>query len=299
MTARPAVPLAPAGRLGGNLAAVGSTAVWAAGFPAAEGLLDTWHPIPLVPARLAMALLVLVPLLLLTQGWPRAFPWGRALLIGGAGLGAAAILLILAQVATDPVTVAVIACSSPLLATLVERATDRRPLSRPFLWGLAASVLGGLIATWGGEAGGGHLLLGVVLALGSVLVYSWATNETVRSLPGQTAIARSTATVLGGFLAALAVAGAWAALGGDLGPQGGVTGSDLGLLAIYGIGGMALSQVLFVVAVQRIGVALASFHLNIAPFYVMLILLALGGGWSWMQALGAAVVLGGVLLAQR
>ena len=297
MTAHPA--LAPSVRLGGNLAAVASTAIWAAGFPAAEGLLNTWHPIPLVPARQAMALLLLLPFLLLTQGWPRAFPWGRALLIGGLGLGGAAILLILAQAATDPVTVAVIACSSPLLATLVERATDRRPLSRPFLWGLAASILGGLVATWGGEAGGGNLLLGVLLALGSVLVYSWATHETVRSLPGQTALARTTATVLGGFLAGLVVAAAWAALGGDLAPRGGVTGSDLGLLAVYGIGGMALSQVLFVLAVQRIGVALASFHLNIAPFYVMLILLALGGGWSWTQALGALIVLGGVLLAQR
>jgi drug/metabolite transporter (DMT)-like permease len=62
---------------------------------------------------------------------------------------------------------------------------------------------------------------------------------------------------------------------------------------------MALSQALFVLAVQRIGVALSSFHLNIAPFYVMLILLAMGGDWSWVQAGGAAVVVLGVLLAQR
>lgn len=298
MTAH-AAPLGSSDRLAGNLAAVASTLVWSAGFPAAEGLLDTWAPIPLVPARLAMALLVLLPLLLLTQGLPRAFPWGRALFVGGAGLGGAAILLILAQVATDPVTVAVIACSSPLAATLVEWATDRRPLSRSFLWGLAASILGGVIATAGGEAGGGNLLLGALLAVGSCVVYSWGTNETVRSLPGQTALARTTATVLGGFLAGLVVAVVWSALGGTLPPQGGVTGSDLGLLAVYGIGGMALSQLLFVRAVQRIGVALASFHLNIAPFYVMLILLAMGGGWSWTQALGATVVVGGVLLAQR
>ena len=106
MTARPAdVPVhASSARLLGNLAAVGSTVVWSAGFPAAEGLLDTWHPIPLVPARLLMALLLLVPLLLITEGIPRGMPWGRALGVGGAGLGGAAILLILAQAATDPVT---------------------------------------------------------------------------------------------------------------------------------------------------------------------------------------------------
>ena len=301
MTVRPAD--APArvasARLRGNLAAVASTVVWSAGFPAAEGLLDTWHPIPLVPARLAMALLLLVPLLLVTEGVPRGMLWGRALWVGGTGLGGAAILLILAQVATDPVTVAVIACASPLLATLVEWATERRPLSRSFLLGLLASLVGGVIATAGGEARGGGLLLGALLAVGSCLMYSWGTNESVRSLPGQSALARTAATVAGAFGAALAVALGWAAFGGAGLPEGGVTGSELGLLAIYGIGGMALSQMLFVVAVGRIGVALSSFHLNIAPFYVMLILLAMGGDWSWVQALGAAVVLLGVLLAQR
>lgn len=35
------------------------------------------------------------------------------------------------------------------------------------------------------------------------------------------------------------------------------------------------------------------------PFYVMLILVALGGDWSWLRAIGAAVVALGVLLAQR
>lgn len=301
MTARPAdaPPLAASERLRGNLAAVASTGLWAAGFPAAEALLETWHPIPLVPARLAMALLLLLPLLLLTQGVPRGLPWGRAVVVGGAGLGGAAILLILAQAATDPVTVAVIACASPLGGTLVEWAADRRPPSRRFLWGLAASVLGGVVAIAGGEAGGGNLLLGALLAVGSCIVYPWAVNETVRGLPGQTALAGTTATVLGGFLVGLAVAAAWAALGGEVRPRGGVADADLRLLAVYGMGGMALSQLLFVRAAQRIGVALASFHLNVAPFYVMLILLAAGGGWSWVQALGAAVVLGGVLLAQR
>jgi drug/metabolite transporter (DMT)-like permease len=226
-----------------------------------------------------MALLLLMPLLLITEGLPRGLPWGRALWIGGAGLGGAAVLLILAQKVTDPVTVTVIACSSPLIATMVEWATERKPVSRWFVLGLVASVVGGVIATWGGEAGGGNLALGAALAVGSCVFYSWGTNESVRSLPGQSALARTTATVGGGFLAALLVAVVWGRFGGRGGcPEGGFSGTNVALLAVYGMGGMALSQMLFVVAVGRIGVALASFHLNIAPFYVMLILLAAGGG---------------------
>jgi drug/metabolite transporter (DMT)-like permease len=301
MTAQPIDALAPPAprRLAGNLAAVASTLVWSAGFPAADGLLATWSPLPLVPARLGMALLLLVPMLLILEGVPRGMAWGRALWVGGAGLGGAAVLLILAQAVTDPVTVTVIACSSPLIATAVEWATERKPVSRWFVLGLLASVVGGVIATWGGEAGGGNLAVGALLAVGSCVFYSWGTNESVRSLPGQSALARTTATVGGGFVAALLVALVWGALGGAGVPEGGFGASNLALLAVYGMGGMALSQMLFVLATERIGVALASFHLNIAPFYVMLILLAMGGDWSWMQAGGAAIVVVGVLLAQR
>ena len=74
---------------------------------------------------------------------------------------------------------------------------------------------------------------------------------------------------------------------------------NLGLLAIYGIGGMAISQFLWIASVDRLGIALASFHTNVAPFYVMLILVAIGGAWSWPQAIGAAIVALGVVVAQR
>jgi drug/metabolite transporter (DMT)-like permease len=75
--------------------------------------------------------------------------------------------------------------------------------------------------------------------------------------------------------------------------------TELGLLAVYAVVGMALSQALWLAAVGKLGVALAAFHINIAPFYVMLIMLALGGGWDWRAVIGAAVVAFGVLIAQR
>ena len=42
--------------LSGHALAVGSMVLWAAGFPAAEVLLDVWHPVTLVVLRLSMAL---------------------------------------------------------------------------------------------------------------------------------------------------------------------------------------------------------------------------------------------------
>ena len=49
---------------------------------------------------------------------------------------------------------------------------------------------------------------------------------------------------------------------------------------------------------EDIGIGIASFHLNAAPFYVMIIVFALGSDWNWMQALGAAILTIGTLLAQ-
>ena len=65
------------------------------------------------------------------------------------------------------------------------------------------------------------------------------------------------------------------------------------------VAAMGLSQVLFLASVSKLGIAATSFHINIAPFYVMLIMVALGAAWSWPHAIGAAIVGAGVLLAQR
>ncbi len=293
------LPRPGSARLSGNLLAAGSTLVWATGFAAAEGLLATWDPTPAVAGRFAMALLFLVPLWLLAEGVPRGFRWGPGLLVGAVGFGGSATLLIWAQAATDPVTVAVIASASPICATFVEWALERRPLTRAFLLGLLASVAGGVIATMGGGGGQGNLLLGAALAISSCLLYSWASHETVRRMPGRTVLAQSTVTAVGAGAATLAVFALLAATGRAALPPSAFGAESLGLLAVYGMGGLAVSQILFIGAVRKIGVALASFHLNVAPFYVMLILIALGGEWSWAQALGATVVAGGVLLAQR
>ncbi|MEM7440486.1 MAG: hypothetical protein AAF393_12875 [Pseudomonadota bacterium] len=73
----------------------------------------------------------------------------------------------------------------------------------------------------------------------------------------------------------------------------------LSLLGVYAFGAMAISQILWIIGVGRMGIGLASFHLNAVPFYVMLIALTFGGAWSWDQAFGAGLLAIGVVLAQR
>jgi drug/metabolite transporter (DMT)-like permease len=67
----------------------------------------------------------------------------------------------------------------------------------------------------------------------------------------------------------------------------------------YGIASLGLSQLLWIAGVKGLGVGIASMHINAAPFYVMLFMMALGSAWNWWQALGATIVAVAVIVAQR
>ena len=73
---------------------------------------------------------------------------------------------------------------------------------------------------------------------------------------------------------------------------------ELGQLMIYAIFGMAISQFFWISGIRQIGLGLASIHLNATPFYVMLIVVALGGAWNNSQFLGAVIIGIGVIVSQ-
>ena len=89
------------------------------------------------------------------------------------------------------------------------------------------------------------------------------------------------------------------ALLGGAAPQWELLGfKEFAALALFSIGGLAISQMLWIMSVGSLGIALSSLHINATPFYVMGTLFALGGAWNWTQAWAAAVVALGVLVAQ-
>lgn len=288
----------------GNVYCIISMVVWAAGFPAAEVLLDNWDPLALVTARFTMALAVLVPVWIAVDGWRRVVraQWGWGLLSGAIGFGGGAWLMLVAQSLTDPVTVAIIAASSPIAASLIEWVAERKALKATFLAGLVASVIGGIVATGGAVPAGGtaaNLMLGVFCAVASCTLFAWGSYIAVRDFTDLSAIGRTTMTLAGGLLFTAMCFVVARGLGIAEGPASVFDPHTLALLAIYSIGGMAISQFFWIASVERLGIGLAAFHINVAPFYVMLILLGLGGVWSWPQAIGAAIVALGVVVAQR
>ncbi|WP_233421970.1 DMT family transporter [Ruegeria profundi] len=284
--------------LSGNGLAVASMLTWAAGFPAAEVLLQTWPPVALFAARLALAVAIMVPIWLLIDGPSRVMRarWMRAMGVGGVGLGTGMFLIIVAQKLTDPVTVAIIASCAPLIATLLELASGTRRLRWNFALGVLVSIVGGLIAT--SAMAPAQLGLGAALAIMSTGLFCWASMATARDFPELSQTGRTTITFVGGLVMASLLVFSAAQFGMDVLPSKPVDAQQLGMLVIYALISMGLSQVLFIASIGKLGVALSSFHINIAPFYVMVIMMMMGEEWNSTRALGAGIVALAVVLAQ-
>lgn len=301
----PTPPPAPARGLSllqANVICMASMLIWAAALPAAEVLIRPVPPIlpplPLTAARMVLAAAFLIPLWALVEGVGtlRRARWGRGMLVGSM-IGFGALMLVMGQSRTTAVMAAVVSSAMPLIGIAIEIALDGRRMTRTIALGLILSVIGGVLAA-GRFDGGLGFGIGALLCLASVVSFTLASRLTVTALPGLTPLGSTTVTVAGAAVAAclFAIVGWAMGLPGPNWPAFGLR--EFGALALFGIGGLAISQVLWIVAVGKLGIAMSALHINLTPFYVMLILFALGGSWNWLQALGAGIVALGVVIAQ-
>ncbi|MEK9915278.1 MAG: DMT family transporter, partial [Paracoccaceae bacterium] len=178
--------------IAGNTLALIAIFLFAAGFPAAEVLLEVWHPITLMFFRLILAVATLVILWIFMEGLTQVLnaPWFKGIKIGILGFGIGTNLLLFAQWFTDPVTVALLATLIPVSAAILEVWDGRRKLTIKFAGGLIASITGGLIAV--SENISIDLGWGVLMALASGFFYMWASDKSVTGLSAISSIARST-----------------------------------------------------------------------------------------------------------
>jgi drug/metabolite transporter (DMT)-like permease len=282
-----------------NLLCMMSMLVWAVGLPAADLLIGPVPPLQITAARMAMATVCLLPVWWWLEGGAvlRAARWWRGVWIGGISIGLGAFMLVVGQGLTDSVTVAVISAAMPVIGIGIEVVLDGKKITPNLVVGTVLSLAGGLMAL-GGVTGGAGLGLGALLCFGAVLLFTVGSRLTVTAFPQLTALGRTTITLTGATLAT-GVAAAVSLLLGAAGPNWAVLGlKEFGALALFSIGGLAISQMLWIASIGSIGIALASLHINATPFYVMIILFVLGGQWRWSQALAAAIVGLGVLVAQ-
>ena len=284
----------------GNLICFGAMALFALSFPLADVLLGAWGPLALIGIRniLGLAVVFVAWRMIERRAFVAGLPWARGFVIGALGFGVGSMMLLVAQSMTDAVTVSLVVASMPLVAVALEVLLDGRRLNRWFVLGLGLVLFGGALAT-GESVAQAQLGPGLLVGAMSTLFYTWGSRATVKNLPGLSPLTQTmlTTTGMAGFGAVALAIGYFAGLeGAHLEP---LDQAQLAALLLYAMVGLALSQVMWVTAVGRIGIGLASFHINAVPFYVMVILVVFGGNWNAQQIIGAGIVVGGVILSQK
>ncbi len=285
--------------LSGNLFCALAMVFFAAGFPAAELLLENSGVIALISMRNILGFAALLVFLRLLERQTEIFslPWRNGFQFGFLGFGFGSVMLLVAQSISDATTAALAVAAMPITAIALEVVLDNRRLTIRFLFSVLLVLIGGVLASGVIVQ---NLSVGAGFALGLIGsgFFAWGSRQTVKKLPDLTPLSRTTVTT-GGMVAFCVICWIVAEILGQSSATLKITTSqDVLLLMIYSILGLSISQALWIKSVTDIGVGIASFHLNATPFYVMVIIFLFGGGWNWMQTGGVLILLSGAILAQ-
>ena len=288
------------GVLKSNLICIFSIVFYAMGFPAAEFLLDDWDVISIVAARNTLAFILIFFIWILYEGFQevRVAKWNKGFWIGAIGFGIGSFFVLLLQSITSPVIAALMVATMPVAAVTLEIFLDGRKMTRWFLFGIVLVLFGGFIAS-GANLKNDSIGLASFLGITGVGLFAWGSRATVKNLPGMSLLGQVAVTTSGMVGSAVFVYFVSSIFFDITESPSQITYEHIGLILIYACLAIGISQILWIKSVAQLGIGLSSFHLNAAPFYVMLMLFLLGNSWVWHQTLGAVIVISGVIIAQR
>ena len=283
-----------------NLACFLAMFMWAFAFPASEVLLQSWGVVALLLARTVLAVCTLTIIWLWIDGFQniKSAPWFHGLKIGGIGFGVGAILLLVGQKMSDPVTPAIAAAMMPIAGAAVEVILDKRVLKLHLMIAIILAFVGGILAG-GVNFNDATFGVGALFCLIAIMLFAWVTHATTNDLKTLSPIGQTTITLIGSLIVVTFAHVASLAFA-IKGAQVGLTApTELTLMIIMAVASIALAQLLWIWGAGGLGILFASLHMNIAPFYVMAIVVVfMGEQWSCSQAFGAALVGIAVLIAQ-
>ena len=284
----------------GNIFCAAAVVLFALGFPAAEHLLQTWGVFSLTALRNLLALLTMLFLMLLLERNVNfiKLPWFQGFWIGGIGFGFGSLLLVVAQAMTDATTAALAAATMPIFAVGLEVFFDGRRLSSHFLIAVTLVLFGGVLAA-GISFGDSSINGGFAIGLLASGLFAWGSRKTVKSFPKLSPLSRSTITTLGMFGFSVVIYLLTMPFESPSSVVGSLNIPNISLLIIYACLSLSISQIFWIKGVNDVGVGIASFHLNAAPFYVMIFVFLLGSDWNWIKTLGVGILTIGTILAQR
>ena len=284
----------------GNLGCFFAMLMWSFTFPASEVLLETWGVMALIVIRTMLAVMTLMVIWVWFDGLAKVLsaPWVRGITVGGVGFGIGAVLLLVGQKMSDPVTPAVAAAMMPIAGAAVEVIFDKRRLQLHLIIAIALALIGGLLAG-GVNLGDATFGMGTLFCVIGIFLFAWVTRAATRDFQTLSSIGQTTITLIGCLIVVIIIYGI--CLITSLGETniGSISPTNIVLLVVMSVASIAIAQLLWIWGADRLGILFASLHMNVAPFYVMaIVVIFMGEHWVWGQAFGAISVGVGVLIAQ-
>ena len=282
-----------------NLICILASLSFATGFPALDILLNDWGVISVVLIRNSIAFIFIFLLWLISENYKNLLgaDWLRGFAIGATGFGLGSLLLVITQLLTTTFIAALAAALMPIAAITMEIVFDKRRINYTFILGLILVMVGSGVIL-GEQILDFKFSAGLIIGLMSVTFFAWGSRASVQHLPNMTVLARTATTTLGmsGFCLIVYLVFLTFNLGATSIPK--IDMEQIKLLIVYACFGLAISQILWIEGVQKLGIGIASLHLNVTPFYVMIILFTVGNKWIWPQALGAIIIITGISMTQ-
>lgn len=280
----------------GLVALLVTVAVWGSTYTITRAALTEIGPFALSVLRLAIAFVALYPLAHRRGYRPRMSVQPRYLGFGLTGIAGYFGLQNLALGYTSAVSAVLIQGLIPAITTVAAVLLLGERL-RPLQWlGIALAVVGTAIVSQaaGQEAVGANPLLGNLLMVACVLVWTAYTIQGKRLTAREPAVVNTTASILAGTLI-LAPLAAWELRDGlpSLSP---LTWAAVFYLALVA---SALTLFLWNYALETVPASLATAYLNLMPIVGVGFGLAAGEPLLLPQLLGGALTLSGVWIADR
>lgn len=283
----------------GNVFAFLGMIIWAMTYPLTDVLLGTWHPLTLAATRIFGAGLVLFLISVLVQsnfvGW-KNWPLKRACVTAVVGLGLSTISMNFAFQYSNPVNIAVIATTGPLVSAVMGMIRGEEQITPRLVFAIIMAIVGGVLVSVSNLETELGFQGGEILMIIAVILWVWFSRVSVTKLrvipafPRMAFMSVIAGIVIFPLLALIEFTGLTSIM---------PTWSDMERwLSVVLIFGVAFSMVFWMMSADRIGVTIAGMHGNAVPFYVVLIMIFFGGSVNGWQITGAILVATGATLAQ-
>jgi drug/metabolite transporter (DMT)-like permease len=279
-----------------------TTLMWAGNAVAGKLAIGEISPMLLTQMRWVLAVAILVPV-----NWRRLQAdaaglrahWPFLLAMGGLGYAAFNMLLYTAPATTTVINITIIQAGMPMMIFLINLAAFSVAIGRLQVLGYVVTMIGvALVASQGDPTRLAELEMrpGDALMLLASLLYAGYTVALKRPL-GLQPLSLLTAMSVGAMITSIPFALFEYASGSLIAPR---SGFALAIVAYTALCASVLSQFFFMTGVSILGANRAGLFINLVPIFgTLLAVLVIGEQMAVHQGVALALVLGGILIAQR